>query len=282
MCFVSGKGLAHKEDDKIASSSLPSNSDGIIPTVPKSNGICSAIGIGSSHHNICENWQMDFASSGHPQFDGNESTSSFDIKLNLPGASSSLFHVAFEQNQSSDGRLMESSSEAKSLGGGTSHEEFTLFYIDPQGNTQGPFLVADIIMWFEQGFFGLELPVRLGDSPEGTPFQELGDIMPQLKAKDGYASIVSLNSKPEKSEALGGNLEGSPPASAPVSSIPDSSTENDLCNPVSEFNHLSSQHVHSRIYEPEAPLQMPHSNGPNFEDFVAPDEGLLFILIQCV
>ncbi|XWS39352.1 hypothetical protein CRYUN_Cryun18bG0045400 [Craigia yunnanensis] len=273
--MVAGKGVTHKEDDKIASISLPSNSDGIIPTVPESNGICSAIGIGSSHHNICENWQMDFTSSGHPPFDGSEATPSFDLKLKLPGDSSSLFSVAFEKNHS-DGQIIESNSEAKSLGGGTSPEEFTLFYIDPQGNTQGPFLGADIIMWFEQGFFGLDLAVRLGDSPEGTPFQELGDIIPQLKAKDGHASIVNLNPKLEESGHLGGNLEASLPASAPVSKIPDSSVENDLRHLVSEFNSLSSQHVHLRISEPEVPLQLPHSKGQNFEDFVAQDEEIVF------
>ncbi|XWS54039.1 hypothetical protein CRYUN_Cryun10bG0053900 [Craigia yunnanensis] len=273
--MIAGKGLTHEEDDKIASSSLPSNSDGIITTVPKNIGICSAIGIGSGQHNINENWQMDFASSGHPQFDGNETTPSFDIKLKLPGDSSSLFPVAFEKNHS-DGQITESNSEAKSLGGGTSPEEFTLFYIDPQGNTQGPFLGADIIMWFEQGFFGLDLAVRLGDSPEGTPFQELGDIIPQLKAKDGHSSIVNLNPKLEESGHLGGNLDASLPASVPVSNISDSSLENDLRHPVSEFNSLSSQHVHSRISEPEDPLQLPHSKGQNFEDFVAQDEEIVF------
>ncbi|XP_022777068.1 uncharacterized protein LOC111318448 isoform X2 [Durio zibethinus] len=273
--MVVGKEVSHEEEDKIASSSLPSNSDEIIPTLPKTNGICSAIEIGSSHHNISENWQMDFASSSHPRFDGNEPTPSFDVKLKLPSDSSTLFHVAFEQNQSRDGQVMESNSEAKSLGRRTS-EEFTLFYIDPQGNTQGPFLGADIIMWFEQGFFGLDLPVCLGDSPEGTPFQALGDILPQLKAKNGHASIVNLNSWPEESGALGGNLEASLPASAPVSNIPDSSNENDLCHPVSEFNNLSYLHVHSRISEPEGRLQLPHSKGQNFDDFVAKDEEIVF------
>ncbi|EOX99726.1 PERQ amino acid-rich with GYF domain-containing protein 1, putative [Theobroma cacao] len=272
---VAGKGVTHEEVDRISSSSRPPNSDGFVPTVPKTNGICSAMEVGSTHHNISENWQMDFASFGHPQFEGNESTPSSDIKLNLPGDSSSLFHVAFEQNQSSDGQLMESNSEAKSVGGGTSLEEFTLFYVDPQGNTQGPFLGADIIMWFEQGFFGLDLLVRLADSPEGTPFQELGDVMPQLKAKDGHGSVIDLN-KLEESGAFGVNLEASLPASAPVSNIPASSIENDLHHSVSEFNSLSFQHVQSRISEPEAPLQMPHSEGQNFEDFVAQDEEIVF------
>ncbi|XVE66059.1 hypothetical protein DITRI_Ditri08aG0051100 [Diplodiscus trichospermus] len=270
-------GVGHEEEDnKIASIRLPSNSDGITSTVPKSNGICGAIEIGSSHHNIRENWQMDFASFGHPRFDGIEATPSFDIKLKLPGDSSSLFPVAFEKNQSSDEQIIESNSEAKSLGGGTSPEDFTLFYIDPQGNIQGPFLGADIIMWFEQGFFGLDLPVRLGDSPEGTPFQELGDIIPLLKAKDGQAGIVNLNSKLEESGHLGGNLEVSSPASSAVSNIVDSSLENDLWHRVSGFNSVSSQHVHSRISEPEAPLLLPHSKGQNFEDFVAQDEEIIF------
>ncbi|XVE66062.1 hypothetical protein DITRI_Ditri08aG0051200 [Diplodiscus trichospermus] len=274
--MVAGKGVDHEEDNKIASICLPSNSDGIAPTVPKSNGICGAIEMGSSHHNIRENCNLDFASSGHPQFDDIEATPSFDIKLKLPGDSSSLFPVEFEKNQSSDEQIIESNSEAKSLGGGTSPEDFTLFYIDPQGNIQGPFLGADIIMWFEQGFFGLDLPVRLGDSAEGTPFQELGDIIPQLKAKDGQASIVNLNSKLEESGHLGGNLEVSSPASSAVSNIVDSSLEHDLWHRVSGFNSLSSQHVHSRNSAPEAPLQLPHSKGQNFEDFVTQDEEIIF------
>ncbi|XVF44293.1 hypothetical protein PTKIN_Ptkin02bG0108900 [Pterospermum kingtungense] len=272
--IIAGKVVTHKEEDKIAFS--PSNSDGITPTVPKTDDVCSAIEIGSTRHIMNENSQKEFASSGHYQFDGNESTPSFGNKLNLPGDSDSLFNVAFEPNQSSDGHLVESNSESKSLGWETSAEEFTLFYIDPQGNTQGPFLATDIITWFEQGFFGLDLPVRLGDSPKGTPFQELGDIIPQLKAKDGHASIVNVNSEFEVSRAVGGNMKASPPVSASVSNFPDSSTENDLRHPVSEFNHLSSQHVHSRISEPESPLQIPRSEGQNFEDFVAPDEEIVF------
>lgn len=277
--FLSGKGVTHEEGDTIAFS--PSNSDGIIPTVPKTNGICSAIEIGSTHHIMSENSQVDFDSSGRSQFDGNESTPFFCNKLNLTGDSSSLFNVAFEPNQSGDGHLVESNnSKPKSLGGETSAEESTLFYIDPQGNTQGPFLVTDIITWFEQGFFGLDLPVRLGGSPKGTPFQELGDFMPQLKAKDGHASIVNMNSEWEESGALGGNMKASPPASATVSNIPDSSS--DLRHPVSEFNHLTSQYVHSRISEPEGPLQIPHSEGQNFEDFVGPDEGLFNYIYSCI
>ena len=60
-------------------------------------------------------------------------------------------------------------------------EDLCLLYTDPQGEIQGPFLGVDIIGWFEAGFFGLELPVRLMDAPEGTPFVPLENIMPHLK-----------------------------------------------------------------------------------------------------
>jgi hypothetical protein len=62
-----------------------------------------------------------------------------------------------------------------------SPEDLCLLYTDPQGEIQGPFLGVDIIGWFEAGFFGLELPVRLMDAPEGTPFVPLENIMPHLK-----------------------------------------------------------------------------------------------------
>ncbi|CAL1413604.1 unnamed protein product [Linum trigynum] len=66
-------------------------------------------------------------------------------------------------------------------------EELYFCYIDPHGNTQGPFLGADIIMWFEEGYFGTDLPVRLADAVEGTPFQNLGEVLPQLQYKEPYS-----------------------------------------------------------------------------------------------
>ncbi|KAL8224506.1 hypothetical protein R6Q57_019981 [Mikania cordata] len=84
------------------------------------------------------------------------------------------------------------SSINKHLASGVPPEELSLFYYDPQGEIQGPFLGVDIISWFEQGFFGAELPVRLADAPEGTPFEELGDIMPILKATNSYTSDADM------------------------------------------------------------------------------------------
>lgn len=65
----------------------------------------------------------------------------------------------------------------------TSPEDLSLLYKDPQGQIQGPFSGADIIGWFEASFFGIDLLVRPEDAPDDTPFVQLGDVMPHLKAK---------------------------------------------------------------------------------------------------
>ena len=63
---------------------------------------------------------------------------------------------------------------------GAPYENLSLFYQDPQGEVQGPFLGRQLISWFDEGFFSIDLPVRLSDAPEGTPFQSLGEVMPHL------------------------------------------------------------------------------------------------------
>ncbi|CAN0929190.1 Protein ESSENTIAL FOR POTEXVIRUS ACCUMULATION 1 [Linum grandiflorum] len=94
-----------------------------------------------------------------------------EIEANLPDDPSSLFIIpSFEKNTASNGKES-----------GIPPEDLYFCYIDPEGNTQGPFLGADIVMWFEEGYFGTDLPVRLADAPEGTPFKHLGDVIPQLK-----------------------------------------------------------------------------------------------------
>lgn len=55
--------------------------------------------------------------------------------------------------------------------------------MDPQGEVQGPFTGADIIGWFEGGFFNVDLPVRLVDAAKDMPFLPLGTVMPHLKPK---------------------------------------------------------------------------------------------------
>ncbi|XP_042006490.1 protein ESSENTIAL FOR POTEXVIRUS ACCUMULATION 1-like isoform X1 [Salvia splendens] len=62
-------------------------------------------------------------------------------------------------------------------------EDLVLVYKDPQGEIQGPFSGSDIITWFEAGYFGIELLVRLASAPADSPFASLGDVMPHLRAK---------------------------------------------------------------------------------------------------
>ncbi|KAK4429180.1 protein ESSENTIAL FOR POTEXVIRUS ACCUMULATION 1 [Sesamum alatum] len=64
-----------------------------------------------------------------------------------------------------------------------SPEDLVLYYKDPQGEIQGPFAGSDIITWFESGYFGIELQVRLASAPPDSPFSLLGDVMPHLRAK---------------------------------------------------------------------------------------------------
>ncbi|TKY57726.1 PERQ amino acid-rich with GYF domain-containing protein 2 [Spatholobus suberectus] len=65
----------------------------------------------------------------------------------------------------------------------TAPEELSLFYKDPKGLIQGPFKGIDIIGWFEAGYFGIDLPVRLENSAADSPWSSLGDVMPHLRAK---------------------------------------------------------------------------------------------------
>ncbi|XP_048130994.1 protein ESSENTIAL FOR POTEXVIRUS ACCUMULATION 1 isoform X2 [Rhodamnia argentea] len=65
----------------------------------------------------------------------------------------------------------------------TPPEELLLYYKDPQGAIQGPFSGGDIIGWFEAGYFGIDLLVRLANAPSDVPFALLGDVMPHLRAK---------------------------------------------------------------------------------------------------
>ncbi|XP_019058162.1 PREDICTED: uncharacterized protein LOC104814161 [Tarenaya hassleriana] len=70
----------------------------------------------------------------------------------------------------------------------SSAEALSIYYKDPQGHIQGPFSGSDIIGWFEAGYFGIDLPVRLSSAPLDSPFLLLGDVMPHLRAKSGPPS----------------------------------------------------------------------------------------------
>lgn len=99
-------------------------------------------------------------------------------------------------------------------------EELNLFYLDPQGNIQGPFLGLDIISWFEQGFFGTDLPVCLLGAPEGMPFLPLGDVMPHLKVGLHGNSTACLGEGSECLYNTKGSGDGSVSAAHAIGYLP--------------------------------------------------------------
>ncbi|CAL0323287.1 unnamed protein product [Lupinus luteus] len=145
---------------------------------------------------------------GHANQDHIESIGASKISSNLPDDSHSLFDFSTLQHAPSinqqDLKINEKTYSFESV---TSPEELSLCYLDPQGAIQGPFLGIDIILWFEQGFFGIDLPVRLSDAPEGSSFQELGDMMPHLKVKSRLDSGSNLTTLSEPSDTIGRNLK---------------------------------------------------------------------------
>ena len=80
-----------------------------------------------------------------------------------------------------------------------SPEDMVLFYKDPQGAIQGPFTGIDIIGWFEAGYFGIDLLVRLANTPPDSPFRLLGDVMPHLRAKarppPGFSATIQVENR---------------------------------------------------------------------------------------
>ncbi|TKV91053.1 hypothetical protein SEVIR_9G070100v4 [Setaria viridis] len=83
-----------------------------------------------------------------------------------------------------------------------SPENLSLYYKDPKGRTQGPFSGSDIIGWFEAGFYGIDLLVRVASAPCDSPFLLLGDVMPHLRAKVRVPPGFS-NAKPRSMPHLG-------------------------------------------------------------------------------
>ncbi|RZS23975.1 hypothetical protein BHM03_00056991, partial [Ensete ventricosum] len=143
---------------------------------------------------------------------GDSSTVSFDVNAKLPDASCPLYDASFVEISNTNNH--ESHKIEKKLSEqGTSPEELSLYYQDPQGDIQGPFLGVDIISWFEQGFFDTDLPVCLSDAPEGTPFQPLGELMPHLKLEQHIVVDLPSGNKSEPLDTARGNLENCVPSS---------------------------------------------------------------------
>ncbi|AQK98456.1 GYF domain-containing protein [Zea mays] len=93
-------------------------------------------------------------------------------------------------------------------------EELTLYYLDPQGGVQGPFLGADIISWYEDGYFGLELPVRLSQFPDDVPFRPLVEVMPHLAQKTQSRIPLPCDGNSESLESSQSKFESSVPSTS--------------------------------------------------------------------
>lgn len=139
----------------------------------------------------------------HANQDGIKSLAS-EISKSLPDDSRSLFDFSSLRQSPSINQHNEKKYPSENV---AVPEELSLCYLDPQGMIQGPFLGIDIILWFEQGFFGIDLLVRSSDAPEGSPFQELGDIMPHLRVNTGLGSDSNMVNQSEPSDAIGRNLK---------------------------------------------------------------------------
>ncbi|KAG8655973.1 protein ESSENTIAL FOR POTEXVIRUS ACCUMULATION 1 isoform X5 [Manihot esculenta] len=191
---------------------MAAGGDGLMHAVMKKEDSSISQEIDPSHDFVelkaLDNQQVaELANMNHRQSEDFESVTSFEIGSQLPDDPSSLFDFPSGQKISND--QLKSNNEARSLRSIMVPEELSLYYLDPQGEIQGPYLGIDIITWLEQGYFGTDLPVRMSDAPDGSPFHELGDIMPHLKAKQG-----SVCSTPKLSDTVGGALEENVPSAS--------------------------------------------------------------------
>ncbi|GMI98135.1 hypothetical protein HRI_003482800 [Hibiscus trionum] len=138
----------------------------------------------------------------------NVSSMQSGVVSGIPEGSSSQFGVQSLQPTFGHNQInVEGNNEAYSLESTPPPEELSLCYLDPQGVIQGPYLGMDIISWFEQGYFGTDLPVRLANAPDGSPFQELGEVMPHLRMNSGSASSVSADTRMQIPDRFEGSLE---------------------------------------------------------------------------
>ncbi|KAL8121410.1 hypothetical protein AgCh_018224 [Apium graveolens] len=220
----------------------------------------------------------DLAFANHPLFEGIESSASHGSGTIFPVDLSSSHVKSSEQywtgNKQAPKERPGAYNNEYQLERITPPEELSLYYCDPQGEIQGPFLGVDIISWFEQGFFGADLPVRLEDASEETPFRQLGVVMPHLQGMTEYASSAERSSKVETPGAFEGMSDAKSSASATVPEMIHS-----MDNPrwqLSEFNILSANNVQSRMSEHEGLLEVPYSEGQTFQEYVAQDEEIVF------
>ncbi|XP_062207937.1 protein ESSENTIAL FOR POTEXVIRUS ACCUMULATION 1-like isoform X2 [Phragmites australis] len=144
-----------------------------------------------------------------------KSSAGHGLSSKLPDDSNTLFDVPpFEHPPEPPMLYQSSDTDIKASGQASYPEELTLYYLDPQGGVQGPFLGADIISWYEDGYFGLELPVRLSQAPEDAPFHPLVEVMPHLGQKSQPHPPVPCDESAESLDSVQTKFEAAIPTSA--------------------------------------------------------------------
>ncbi|XVF57744.1 hypothetical protein PTKIN_Ptkin07bG0007000 [Pterospermum kingtungense] len=205
--------------------------------IDETNGLMSERDTGGSMNDVdeltCDNRLLtDLKMDKHPKLEDNESSMQFGVGNELPEDSSSLFDFRFLQPTQGNNQInLKANNQAYTVESFTLPEDLSLCYLDPQGTIQGPYLGIDIITWFEQGYFGTDLPVRLADASDGSPFQELGEVMPHLRRNYGSASNVNVVTRMQIPDSFEGNLEEtkSSSASAPEGSAIRSEKQFEAC-----------------------------------------------------
>ncbi|OVA09605.1 GYF [Macleaya cordata] len=242
--------------------------DGLTTGLAKVNDTSSVRELGGSLCN--DTHSRDSASVKHATSEDFESTS-FSISTKLADDLTSLFDVStFQKVSNSNEQNLTSNGQPNILERGPPPEELSLYYRDPQGEIQGPFLGVDIISWFDQGFFGTDLPVCPSDAPEGTSFQELGEVMPHLKLKAWSDSTTAPFSSVEPCDAVVGSLDQNAPTMVP--DFMGSTLTSDQKWAASEFEGLSATHGQSRISKCQDPVEPHYSEVQSFHEFVAQND----------
>ncbi|GFS46503.1 GYF domain-containing protein [Actinidia rufa] len=124
-----------------------------------------------------------------------------------------------------------------------SPEDLLLYYKDPRGEVQGPFTGSDIIGWFEAGYFGIDLQVRLANAPLDSPFSLLGDVMPHLRAKTRPPPGFSA---PKQNEIV---HESSSSNFSARGQLHTSSSEMDMMKAEQRYKHSSAMESENKFLE---------------------------------
>ncbi|XP_031271430.1 uncharacterized protein LOC116129840 [Pistacia vera] len=272
-----------KEGEGIRSGATDVMHDSLIPSVLKGNDTCGAGETTDSSNSVnevkfVENQRADdLILTKHPKLEDIKSAASFEVGNQLPDDSNSLFDFAsLQQTANRDQLHQKSNNSAHPSDVGVSLEDLNLFYLDPQGVIQGPYMGIDIIMWFEQGYFGTDLPVRLSNAPAGSAFQELGVLMPHLKVKSGSSICNNLVTTSQLSDTVVGSLEESvgSPASGP--DYKGSAFVNNQLWVSTGFEATSGIDFRSGVPNHEHQSEPHLPDNQSFQNSVAQDEEIVF------